>query len=90
MRTKEVKHIAGDGTETTFTRLFADEGKVLTNGTDFYNCVDVLSADGWREVDEDEAHAEEAITRYANELTGADDPDLISAAETLIKQRMEE
>lgn len=30
---------------------------------------------------------EEALTRYANELTGADDPDLISAAETLIKQR---
>lgn len=33
---------------------------------------------------------EEALTRYANELTGASDPDLISAAETLIKQRMEE
>lgn len=26
----------------------------------------------------------EALTRYANELTGADDPDLISAAETMI------
>jgi len=33
---------------------------------------------------------EEALTRYANELTGANDPDLVSAAETLIKQRMEE
>lgn len=33
---------------------------------------------------------EEALTRYANELTGADDPDLISATETLIQQRMEE
>jgi hypothetical protein len=33
---------------------------------------------------------EEAITRYANELTGADDPDLLSAAETLIKQRLED
>ena len=33
---------------------------------------------------------EEAITRYANELTGADDPDLISAAETLIEQRIKE
>lgn len=30
---------------------------------------------------------EEALTRYANSLTGASDPDLISAAETLIKQR---
>jgi len=27
---------------------------------------------------------EEALTRYANELTGANDPDLISAAETMI------
>ena len=33
---------------------------------------------------------EEALTRYANTLTGADDPDLLSAAETLIKQRTEE
>ena len=30
---------------------------------------------------------QQALTRYANELTGADDPDLLSAAETLIKQR---
>jgi hypothetical protein len=30
---------------------------------------------------------EEALTRYANALTGANDPDLLSAAETLIKQR---
>ena len=27
---------------------------------------------------------EEALTRYANELTGQNDPDLVSAAETLI------
>lgn len=33
---------------------------------------------------------EEALTRYANELTGANDPDLISAAETLITQRIKE
>lgn len=32
---------------------------------------------------------EEAITRYANTLTGADDSDLISAEETLIRQRLE-
>ena len=32
----------------------------------------------------------EALTRYANELTGQNDTDLISAAETLIQQRMEE
>lgn len=33
---------------------------------------------------------EEALTRYANELTGADDPDLLSAAETLIADRIKE
>lgn len=33
---------------------------------------------------------EKALTRYANELTGADDPDLISAAETLIAERIKE
>ena len=33
---------------------------------------------------------EEALTRYANSLTGASDPDLISAAETLITDRIKE
>ena len=33
---------------------------------------------------------EQSLTRYANELTGADDPDLVSATETLINQRMED
>ena len=33
---------------------------------------------------------EEALTRYANTLTDANDPDLISAAETLIEQRIKE
>ena len=33
---------------------------------------------------------EEALTRYANSITGANDPDLISAAETLIAERNKE
>ena len=33
---------------------------------------------------------EQALTRYANTLTGANDPDLISAAETLITKRIKE
>ena len=33
---------------------------------------------------------EEALTRYANTITGAEDPDLISAAETLIEQTIKE
>ena len=33
---------------------------------------------------------EESLTRYANEITGQNDPDLLSAAETLITDRIEE
>lgn len=33
---------------------------------------------------------EEALTRYANTLTGANDKNLISAAETLIEQKIKE
>lgn len=33
---------------------------------------------------------DEALTCYANSLTGASDPDLISAAETLITDRIKE
>lgn len=38
----------------------------------------------------DRTEEEQALTRYANTLTGANDPDLISAAETLIEQRIKE
>jgi len=37
-----------------------------------------------------QATDEEALTRYANELTGQNDPDLISAAETLLTERIKE
>jgi len=33
---------------------------------------------------------EVALTQYANALTGANDPDLISAAETLLTERIKE
>ena len=33
---------------------------------------------------------EEALTRYANSITGANDPDLISAAETMITKLSKE
>ena len=32
-------------------RLVADEGKILTNGTDTTYCADVDSVDGWIEID---------------------------------------
>lgn len=39
---------------------------------------------------ETEEEQAEALTRYANTLTGQNDPDIISAAETLIEQRLKE
>lgn len=38
----------------------------------------------------DRTEEEQALTRYANELTGANDPDLLAAAETLITDRIKE
>ena len=53
MTTKNVKHIYGDGTEIDCVRLTADAGKALTDGTNEWNCVDVLPEDvgKWSEID---------------------------------------
>ena len=53
MTTKNVKHIYGDGTEIDCVRLTADGGKVLTNGTNEWNCVDVPPDEvgKWSEID---------------------------------------
>lgn len=53
MTTKNVKHILGSGEEIDYIRLTADEDKVLTDGTNEWNCVDVLPADvdKWNEKD---------------------------------------
>ena len=53
MTTKNAKHSLGDGTEIDYVRLTADEGKVLTDGTNEWNCVDVLPEDvgKWSEID---------------------------------------
>ena len=42
------------GTEyTTLFRIISDEGKLLTDGTDFKTpCIDVDDIDGWYEIDE--------------------------------------
>lgn len=36
---------------TEMYRLVADEGKTLTNGDIVTSCIDVESAEGWREID---------------------------------------
>ena len=74
MTTKNVKHILGDGTEIDYVRLTADEGKVLTDGTSEWNCVDVLpeDVDKWSEIDapvlEDEDATEADYLAALNEL----------------------
>lgn len=74
--------------------LTAEHGKALK-----HNLVDgewlsvaVDSVDGWAEVDPtpEPPTDEEALTRYANELTGADDTTLIEATETLITEKIKE
>lgn len=61
MTSKIVKHILGNGDEQTYTRLYADEGKALTDGTNIYDCVDVASVDisNWTEIDEPEPDMDE-------------------------------
>ena len=74
MTTKNVKHIYGDGTEIDYVRLIADEGKVLTDGTNEWNCVDVPPEDvgKWREIDapivDDEDATEADYLAALNEL----------------------
>ena len=53
MTTKNLKHTYAAATQTDYVRLTADEGKVLTNGTNEWNCVDVLPEDvgKWSEID---------------------------------------
>lgn len=44
-----------EGEYTMLSRLIADEGKVLTDGTDFTTpCIDVDDVSGWYEIDEPE------------------------------------
>lgn len=88
--------VYADGrTESNYVRLVADEGKMLKKGEVTLMCVDVSKADvsNWSEieyVEPDEPAEEKALTRYANELTGENDPDLVSATETLIIKFTEE
>lgn len=85
--------------------LTADDGAHITNGETYTDKVYLgKNADEskWRDAtaeeyeewqrqqEEPEPTAEEALTRYANELTGENDPDLVSATETLIKHFTEE
>lgn len=62
MTIKDVTHTTGTGETIAYLRLTADDGKALTNdgGATLWNCVDVVSADGWVEVSRPPAPEEEA------------------------------
>ena len=71
MTQKNVKHILGTGEEQVYIRLYADDGKALTNdgGETVWNCVDVTSTDGWTEIDAPQDESDEAsIADYENAL----------------------
>ena len=82
--------------ESSYIRLVADDGMMLEKGNITTLCIDVLKTDApnWSEVPYvepiPEPTADEALTRYTNELTGESNPDLVSATETLIKHFTEE
>jgi len=87
----------GGGTEITESEYNTIMQKIQNKPTDPEGYTYKLRADNleWElvelpPVEPEPLTDEEALTRYANSLTGASDPDLISAAETLIEQRIKE
>lgn len=36
---------------TEMVRLVADDGKILTNGSEETSCLDIVNPDGWQEID---------------------------------------
>lgn len=76
----------------------SDGFQYITNGEIYTDSIYLGSADSidnWHDTNEqpqeiEPVTEETALTRYANELTGADDPDIISAAETMITKLSKE
>jgi len=84
-----------------FIRTYSDAGRYVVGGSPEGQYAEAVDpADLGRtytegelmpqEEQSDRIEDEQALTRYANSITGASDPDLISAAETLIEQRIKE
>lgn len=72
MTIKTAKHTYGDGTTESLLLLTADEGKALTNdnGETLFNCIEVVSADGWTEVDAPATDEPISDTEALNIITG--------------------
>lgn len=55
MTTVEKTYHYGNGTDKTMIRIYADEGKAVTqDGKTLWKSIDVESTDGWYEVDDPE------------------------------------
>lgn len=71
MTIKTVTRTYGNGTTESRILLTADEGKALTNdGETLFNCVEVVSADGWTEVDASATDEPISDTEALNIITG--------------------
>lgn len=79
MKQTEVKYTYGNGVTETKIRLYADNGKAVTqDGKTLYGSIDVLSADGWYEIAdpapvEDEPTAEDKSEAYDILMGGGDE-----------------
>lgn len=87
----------GGGVEITESEYNAIMQKIQTKPTDPDGCTYRLRADTleWElvelpPVEPEPLTNEEALTRYANEITGASDQTLVEAAETLITKLSKE
>ena len=65
-----VSPIKPDTEYTEMFRLVADEGKVLVNGDITTTCTDVVSTEGWEEIDDVENEATDADYQNALENLG--------------------
>ena len=83
-----------------FVRTYSDEHRYVVGGVpqgEYTEAIDpaelgrtYTEGDIISDYDDDATEEEKALTRYANELTGENDPDLVSATESLIKHFTEE
>lgn len=87
----------GGGTEITESEYNTIMQKIQNKPTDSSGYAYKLRADNleWElvelpPIDPEPLTEEEALTRYANTLTGANDQTLVEAAETLITDRIKE
>lgn len=76
--------------ESGYVRLIAEEGMGITDGVITATVIDTNDPKRWTDCEmpeepETDTNTDEALTRYANELTGGNAENIQEATETLIK-----